>query len=207
MDKYVIAFIDLLGSRKKILNDNNGSYFNQVRGLYNDIILMLNEMDAPNIKSKIFSDNIVFARKITNSNEVKIANLHQMISIAAMFQLYSIIKGNCMVKGGIVFGEFYIDDIMVWSKGLVEAYELESHIEHTSPTIHIDGEAKELILNNREKFPVVSGDDRIFVDYLQMTELDVEDMTVLELHRFAVLKYSMKSIKNFYKKELMSVNQ
>ena len=187
MDSYVVAYLDLLGSEKKIENDKDYLFFNAVKHLYHDVLSLLDDVDAPHVRVKVFSDNIVFARKVTDNLENKIVNLHQMTCIAAMFQLYALVKCNFMLKGGISLGEFYVDDTMIWGKGLVEAFKLESDKKHFHPTIHIGGYAKDIILTNRNRFPVVSGDNEMFIDYLQMTEVSSDENVALELHRYAVL--------------------
>ena len=190
MDKYVVAFIDLLGSRKKIETDKDGAYFKTICKLYNLVLSLIPSIDDQEIKSKIFSDNVVFARKITDDNENKIANLHQMTSLVAAFQLMAIIQANTLLKGGITFGEFYIDENMVWGKGLIEAYDLESDKSHILPTIVLGGEARSVALSNPERLIAVSelADGELFVDYMQLNDKNSKNNALLGFHRFAVLK-------------------
>jgi len=188
MDNYVIAFIDLLGSKSKIMNDNDHVFFNQIRHLYTNVASKFDGFDGGHIKMRIYSDNILFARRISDDEENKILNLHQMTCIVAMFQLLSTLN-RCMVKGGIVFGEFYIDDIMVWGKGLVDAYSLESDKGHVFPTILLGGDAEKIALKSQERFQMVCATDsgKLFVDYLQFKDNAIsEDVSVLALHRNAI---------------------
>jgi len=113
MDNYVIAYIDLLGSKSKILGANRADFLQIIQNLYKNIMSMFNNFDDGEVKVRIFSDNIIFARKISEESENQILNLIQMTCISAAFQLMSILMSQSMVKGGVVFGEFYIDDTMV----------------------------------------------------------------------------------------------
>jgi len=63
MDEYVIAFIDLLGSKSKIMGENSMAFFHQVQKLYLNTMSMFSGFDDGHIKIKIFSDNIIFAKK------------------------------------------------------------------------------------------------------------------------------------------------
>ena len=182
-EMHVVAYIDFLGSRKKIMKDD-GTYLNQMLSLYENI----SKIFAPfieDIKLRIFSDNIVFARKITDNEENRISNLNNMTSIAAAIQFFAILHSGSLVKGGITFGEFYADNLIVWGKGLVEAYELESDKNHVMPTIVLGGEAKVIAENNLQRLQMVcketSGD--LIIDYMQFKGVDE---IMMNMHRQAI---------------------
>jgi len=102
-----------------------------------------------------------------------------------------------MVKGGITFGEFYIDHIMVWGKGLVETYCLESDRGHIFPTICLGGGAKSIVQDNRSRFQMVSNTEvgELFVDYLKFKDKSSEEASVLKLHQNVIVEM-FDSIKN-----------
>lgn len=129
-----IAFMDILGSGNMIKRDSE-EYLNKVHKAYENTILEYSEFingkfEMPKIK--IFSDNIALAVVVGDGELHKMA---QLIIAAAAFQLSFLAQG-ILLRGGVTYGDFFIDEIMVSGNGLLDAYELESE-KAVSPKIII----------------------------------------------------------------------
>lgn len=130
-DEYIIAYIDFLGIKKKILS--NETSFESLRILQFILsnaqkkaayITETNTLDDFSIK--VFSDNVVIAQKVNKERLcdqlISIVNLVSLIQFEAFFQF------NFPLRGGITVGELYIDNSIVWGTGLIDAYYMESSV-------------------------------------------------------------------------------
>lgn len=132
--KYVIGYIDLLGTTERIKNDVKSKNLNE---MYNAIkfavgIEELNkhakkmklESYIKDIKVKAFSDNVIFAIPVGN----KVKTLFAMCNIISAFQNILISRYKWLSRGGITIGDLFINDNFVWGEGLLRAYYLESKV-------------------------------------------------------------------------------
>lgn len=149
--KYVVAYIDMLGTTARIKENDSTISFLTIKNIYEQMIRAYTkgQMEQEQIKVKIFSDNVIIARETPEDNKSIATALNQMISLAAGFQLVAMSSG-WPVRGGISVGNLYIDDIFVWGNGLLRSYELESKVA-VSPRIVIDPDLRSKIL---DKFTV-----------------------------------------------------
>lgn len=134
-EDYMVAFIDILGSSKRIKEDSIGS-LNTVHRVYERALKLyksqlLDERQSHNnldnieyIKTKIFSDNIVIYTR--TGDDIKACFLH-LVYLAAFMQAIFLNEG-LLVRGGIAIGDFFADDIMIWGNALVNAYQIENNI-------------------------------------------------------------------------------
>lgn len=138
--KHIIIYIDLLGSTQKIINDTDEQAFVGIKHIYDNMIKgMLNNVSKTwNIKTKVFSDNVIIGYEVEGDERGIAYNLNKMIRVAALFQFFAM-ACHWPVRGGLTMGNLYIDDIFVWGKGLLRAYELENNIA-VFPRIIIDKE-------------------------------------------------------------------
>jgi len=190
---YIIGYVDILGT-SEYLKKGNDFFINQLNILYNlfdNLIQELEEKQEKNIlvqdklKTKIFSDNIVFAIECNKDNFA--INLRYLISILLLFQKCALVECGLLMRGGICVGDLYLDDVFICGKGLVEAHALEEKIA-IYPRILLRREIahaiKEIMPNNiipkelmKEDF-----DGQFFLNYLHdVTEEDVEK--ILEIIR------------------------
>lgn len=145
---HAIAFIDMLGSTARIQSKGSEEALNSIYRVYDQMINVYctGEISVENIKMRAFSDNIIIARPIGDNEKEKAYGLNQMIALAAGFQLCSLLNG-WLSRGGITIGKLFVDDIMVWGEGLVQAYQLESK-SAIFPRIVIDKTALFSLLKN-----------------------------------------------------------
>lgn len=126
--EYVIAFIDILGTKEKTKNDN-GDFLNKVHSVVTDttdFTKYVSEKDillnGDKVITKIFSDNIVFA--IPNNDE----NICRIMELSTALSQILIAECNCFCRGAITVGNLFIDENIVLGPALNEAYYLESNI-------------------------------------------------------------------------------
>ncbi|MDV0441575.1 hypothetical protein [Methanorbis furvi] len=145
MDKYVVAYLDLLGSTSKIISEKSDNYLNDIRKIYeNTYTLFKKEFPeslanhspsgdfAPSdyfmsegVQIKIFSDNILFALRISDRKYDAIKATMQLIVFISMYQSYLLLEGKWLLRGGLTAGRLHIDETFVWGPALVRAHILE----------------------------------------------------------------------------------
>lgn len=144
---YAIAYLDLLGTTSKIVNDEDGLYLFRIRAIYNMAVQFTgNEKplvsNYSRIETKIFSDNIVMAIPLDSDHDIE--GIICLLKFVAIFQHYAAIQSNWLIRGGVTIGELFIDKLLVWGSGLVRAYKLEDSIA-IFPRIVIDRNVLEII--------------------------------------------------------------
>lgn len=169
--EYVVAFIDVLGAKKKIQQDVNNS-LNIVHETYNEAIEFLSTLYSGKIdilkpQIKIFSDNIVVA--VPTDIKGRPAALMSVMIYAGMIQ-HHFLHHKYLVRGGISLGDFFVDDVMLWGTALTRAYEIESTIAIYPRIVldpHLVGQIS--IVNNQTLQNWLSQDiDSLFyINYLQ----------------------------------------
>lgn len=138
--QYMIAYLDLLGSKDRIENDIDDLQLNAIYSLYNatlnEINLAKKILNINDIELKIFSDNIVIAKEISN-DENNIANaLKEILLFTDIMQITAFAGSGWLIRGAVTTGNLYIDNVLIWGKALLRAYELEQIIKY--PRVVID---------------------------------------------------------------------
>ncbi|MFI3213901.1 MAG: hypothetical protein R3Y24_11210 [Eubacteriales bacterium] len=117
-----VASLDLLGSSYTILHDKNDEHLNHVYNIYNSWKKIKSSgFYFKNLQIKFFSDNVVIAIDTSYGQ----SGLEFLIEFVTYITEHFL---NCgyLIRGGISKGQIYMDDLMVWGSGLVNAYILES---------------------------------------------------------------------------------
>ncbi len=186
-DDYIVAFIDVLGAKHMIKQDINGS-LNVIHEVYEKSLELYKKVLAQRMQLDItiFSDNIVVAKRIYDKK--KIASFFRAVQIMA-----AVIQGNflfrgILTRGGIAYGKFFMDDIMIWGDALVKAYSLEESVA-IYPRIVIDPELigqLHIFPDGPEKSPYwlkQDFDGILYLDYLQ--ERLIKDFGIMIAQEFA----------------------
>lgn len=118
---YYVASLDLLGAKDLIYADSNDDVLNSIKNIYRSWVNIKQEIEFKYLKIKIFSDNIIIAIEC-NIIRNGLDNLLEFVSYMAEHFL----KCGFKLRGGITKGSLYINDVFVWGKALVDAYNLES---------------------------------------------------------------------------------
>ena len=124
---YIIAYLDILGAKDMICNDNDFNFLNHLNMFMEDAIEESGGGIFPkkeNIYVKIFSDNILLALELKENDEQRDNKIAALFNTVA--NIYNeILRYGYLMRGAIVEGEFFHNNIIVYGKGLVEAVHLE----------------------------------------------------------------------------------
>ena len=188
----IVAFIDILGSSKMIMEDAQKS-LEIVHSAYTESIdlfkIIFNKNKGiPSVK--IFSDNIVIAVPRKNNS---FESAFTAVAIMSAIIQVQFLNHELLTRGAICSGSYFADDMMVWGTALVNAYKLEESIA-IYPRVIIDPElVGELRLTQpdsqlRAKEWVVQDEDRLFIiNYFHKT-LKERELFILSLMTVAEQK-------------------
>lgn len=184
-EKSIVAFIDILGGKEIIMGDADKS-LNTVHSCYEYTCkkleeLFSNEVAVPRVD--IFSDNIILSYPFEDLEDDKqLFSFMSIIYFSAIIYIYFLNNG-ILVRGGISFGSYYRDELMVWGTGLVRSHELEESIA-IYPRIVIDPEMSDLFEEEcMQKYKVVCRDfDGIFFIDAYYDAFKYEDIIKDNLH-------------------------
>lgn len=176
-EKYMVAYLDLLGASHNIKADSNGEYLRTVYQCYaiasKAVDYMSNTVTYP-FQSKIFSDNIVIALPC---NETEMNDNHPIIALNRMTAIIGALQRNflehdILSRGSIAYRDLFIDDLMVFGNALIQAYELESGVANF-PRVVFSKQVQEFDVEVELEGSMVSAnklrrdsDGIFFLDYL-----------------------------------------
>lgn len=152
-DTYMVAYIDLLGVTNKIKAADQQLAMNILHNLYTFSINATHKIQIEenrDIQFKIFSDNIIIAKKISSEIEQRKRDIRSLFMCAGHFQeLAASDSVSWLMRGGISIGQLFIDDVMVWGEALLKSYYLEDKVANY-PRIIIDKNVvAEIIQDNK----------------------------------------------------------
>ena len=185
-----VGYLDILGSKQRILEDNSDYSLNSVYNLYNSTQNLFKKLKGveyyKDIKTRIFSDNIVIFYPLDSKafKKLKLDNKIQNISVAlsiinllsSIFQIIAFSGLKWCVRGGISMGSIYNNGTLLWGKGLVQSYDIESNIA-TYPRVVVDKKLIEtLSLSDNKKMLEeslirVAEDGEYYVDFVAVMNL------------------------------------
>ena len=172
-EEYVVAFIDVLGASAKIKKNANES-LNVVHKAYNEALRMFdviaeNEQELltkPTVR--IFSDNIVIAAPTASHGRREAFNT--VVIFSALTQI-AFLTNEYLVRGGLVMGDFFVDETMIWGNALLNSYGIENSVA-IYPRIVIHPETvRELKLEEQplnENWLQKDTDFLLYVDYFKL---------------------------------------
>ena len=186
-ENYIVAFIDVLGATRMIQQDMDGS-LNVIHEVYEKSLDFYKRVFSPRVKFDItiFSDNIVVAKKIYDKRNFE--KLFQAVQIMAAVIQSNFLFHGVLARGGIAYGKYFRDDIMIWGDALVKAHFLEESVA-IYPRIVIDPELVgnlHIFPDGPEKSPFwlkQDFDGILFIDYLQ--DKYIKNMGLLIAQEFA----------------------
>ena len=141
-EEYIVAYLDLLGVTNRIKDYIQDELaMNKLHNLYTFSMSIMKEIqieENKDIRFKIFSDNIIIAKKISSDLEQRKKDIKSLLRCTGHFQeLAASDSVGWMLRGGVAIGQLYIDEVMVWGKALLTAYELEDKVANY-PRVIID---------------------------------------------------------------------
>lgn len=182
-NRYIVAFIDLLGASEAIRNNDSDTNLNTVNHLLSMAINICNKENRNSYgeyQIKAFSDNIVVAHALSNLSPIQEKSIvHELLYIVSTFQFYSFQVG-ILVRGGITIGDLFVDARFVWGKALLRAYQLESKIA-LYPRIVVDNDIYDLMKYNENgelcHCHIIKDSDNInYLDYCSF----IDDKSLIE---------------------------
>jgi hypothetical protein len=122
---------------------------------------------------KLFTDNLVLGFPVRDDGE---SEFGQAIFMIALYQ-FTLLKYGFFVRGGIAFGELYMDEDVVFGSSIIEAYEAESKLAR-DPRVVFAKSAADLMLYHvmyynrvrtspHNRSVLVDADAQLFVSYLE----------------------------------------
>ncbi len=192
--KRLVAFIDILGFKKLILQNKSKSLKSIIKidGNINHVISVLRDTYGKSFSTKLFSDCICVSCESTPENMMYI--LYEL----SFIQLYLSLDG-IFIRGALSEGNHFENDHMIFSRGLVKAYKLQNNALY--PRIIVD---KSLITRSildgnyyfpsyiqfqKRSFLIQAPDGYFFVDYLNMLhEEGFEQIVELQNHKKEIIK-------------------
>ena len=165
---HIIAYLDILGVKDMICNDNNFDFLNHLNMFMEDAIEESGGGVFPReekIYIKIFSDNILLAIELKENDEQRENKIAILFNTVA--NIYNeILRYGYLMRGAIVEGEFFHNDIIVYGKGLVEAVQLEENIAKY-PRIIVKTKVNEA---NSWYYLMKDSDEEVFLNIFRLCE-------------------------------------
>lgn len=163
---YLVAYLDILGFKSHVENFVNNNSDNHKEILTKIKLALKIALDSPflnahkdyniNIQYRQFSDCTCFSISDFSGNPVEESYiLYAFIHFLNGFN-YILLLFDLYIRGGISIGFHYEDDNIIFSEGLIKAYELES--KSIYPRIILDDE-----LIKRLKTSWISMDDELSI--------------------------------------------
>ena len=200
MKEYFIAYLDMLGTKDKIEDDDDDHWLNAIENIYDAShkFLELNHQTldilgermvsylTPQIK--IFSDNILFAIEEVDDSSIEDEIVAELIKFAGYFQNYALLGYNWQLRGCITKGLLYLDENYLWGPVIIYANNLEEKAKE--PRIIFDTtrvslptcEENELIYEADNLKPIIQKDDDMeyFIGYSDLIVNGTETLRELE---------------------------
>lgn len=169
-----VAFVDILGYSDLVKGNNDEKSINEIKRLSSAI---KNAKDSINSRWSYEEDKFVvkvFSDCMCISIPEKIDNFDAFFQITAYVQANLMKEGIC-IRGGVARGKFYSDDNIIFSNGLVKAYEIEENIAkfpriiipyHFWSYVAGEGTEEEISWFKNTYTWRDYDDDQLFIDYL-----------------------------------------
>ena len=170
-ESYVVAYLDILGITERIKGsvETQTDTLNVLHNLYTFIYELSDSKTGikkyADIKFKVFSDNIIIAKKLSENT---VDDVLTLLSCVSNFLCVAVGDGvNWLVRGGITLGDFFIDDTIVWGPALVRAYELEDKVANY-PRVLLDAPIINLLQSKKQglEFICIDSDGMAFLNYM-----------------------------------------
>ena len=152
-EKYLVAFLDILGYKNIVKDyvDKKTDSLDRIKcalKVATSIISVNEDNNSVNTKLKQFSDctsvavNYKYIPDLGDNEEQFISLIRFLLIILSYFQI-ELLRSDLYIRGGLSLGFHYENDNMIFSDGLIKAYELESKAMH--PRIILDDEIANIL--------------------------------------------------------------
>lgn len=172
LESHFVAFIDLLGFSEMVRADCESSHEPKYLDLLYTAHLRAAALFSKDLDSGLtqFSDSIVLSRPFD------LPSLSNFISTIAIWQR-SLLLDGLLCRGGVTFGKHFVKDRFLFSKGLIDAYRIES-TQAKYPRIVVSENLLQLAQPTVDigALNLIREEDGIsFIDYLEIDNQDEKD--------------------------------
>jgi hypothetical protein len=170
--KYILAYIDVLGTKEKVKNDNSEEYLNTIKSIYEltksfcDNDIRPKSPIFPQMCYKIFSDNIIIAIEAPEEESYYYPIIGGLITFVSIYQATALYK-KILTRGSITIGDLYLDDLFIYGKSLIEAVELEENVAFYPRVILSDKIKEHYYIENNDSI-LIDTDNQVFINYYTM---------------------------------------
>jgi hypothetical protein len=191
----LVSFLDILGFKQLVRQDKADALesINFIDERLHHIINILHEEHGKTFSTKLFSDCICLSCEYTSEN------LFYILYELAFIQMYFSFEG-IFLRGALSKGNHFENDRIIFSSGLIKAYEIEQSASY--PRIIIDTELINQIKEDNEFYYVIhdvgfkkqdfllqSPDGPFVVDYLHLIyEEGMDWIDDLKKHKEAIIR-------------------
>ena len=184
--KYVIAYVDLLGTQELLSNKDTDDIFEHLFYSYLTATKLFPNLEKLNLdlmQFKVFSDNILVAYPVENAdNKETVFEAYKRIRTFLYFFLPLFTRKGILFRGAITINNLLINDLMVWGAGLSEAVYLEENIAIypriviSENLLKIFDEYKLVGVEYEEKFSCLrDSDDCVYFDFFDYNDFGAMD--------------------------------
>lgn len=175
LQNYYLAYFDVLGY-KAFFNEEESDhqkFLKDILGTLDYVKSQVNEFSSfsSRIGLRVYSDNFLLYIKEEGQDKVieDFNALAALTSVVALIQVKILAQYRILLRGGITKGEFYVDENIIFGKGLIQAVEIESN-KAIYPRVVIDVDNFSLMnYDSLWKYLIKKDDDGIyFVDYFNI---------------------------------------
>ena len=176
LQNYYLAYFDVLGY-KAFFNEEESDhqkFLKDILGTLDYVKSQVNEFSSfsSRIGLRVYSDNFLLYIKAEGQQDKLYEDFNALValtSVVALIQVKILEQYCILLRGGITKGEFYVDENIIFGKGLIQAVEIESK-RAIYPRVAIDIDS--FCLKNYDslwKSLIKKDDDGIyFVDYFSI---------------------------------------
>jgi hypothetical protein len=120
MEFHVVAFIDVLAFRRMVASDVR-SGIPRFLPIFQEVLSAVKDEygRADNIALQMFSDSIVLNAPLSLENVVEV--LRACAALQTRF-----LQRSILIRGGVSYGKHFSNGVVLFSEGLITAYEIES---------------------------------------------------------------------------------
>lgn len=176
LQNYYLAYFDVLGY-KAFFNEEESDhqkFLKDILGTLDYVKSQVNEFlsFSSRIGLRVYSDNFLLYIKEEGQQDKLYEDMNALAALTnviALIQVKILEKYQILFRGGITKGEFYVDDNIIFGKGLIQAVEIESK-QAIYPRMVIDVDNFSLMnYDSLWKYLIKKDDDGIyFVDYFNI---------------------------------------
>jgi hypothetical protein len=195
-EERVVAFLDILGFRKKVLQDKASAevVIRDIDTAISHVIEMMGLEGPKSTSIRGFSDCF--------SISCAPDDLSLLIRELSYLQLFLCTSG-IFVRGSVSAGYHFENDHIIFSEALIKAYDLQAHDKY--PRIMIDAEIVQRMTDETcphygdrlVEYVILAPDERYCLDYLHVLTLEGYDAfldELLEQHKLAIVEAVKRNV-------------